>query len=186
MKLRKKLLCHPGDKRHLAEDQGQDAPWGISTHRMTRKSGSGENSASCCPLGGGGREEGWHCLQFPVCAKEAAGMKTELGMRWNWQWGGRMRFGTSGVQESFRTGALEIGKGWVGCRNHSRLNTALGYPHTPDPFQTLKWQKRLFIVKLKYIITKKTGEETPATNVWKLESKQVELTQQTQESWILH
>lgn len=26
MKLRKKLLCHPGDKRHLAEDQGQDTP----------------------------------------------------------------------------------------------------------------------------------------------------------------
>ena len=28
MKLQKKLLCHPGDKRHLAEDQGQDTPGG--------------------------------------------------------------------------------------------------------------------------------------------------------------
>lgn len=37
MKLQKKLLCHQGDKRHLAEDQGQDTPWGISTHRQTRK-----------------------------------------------------------------------------------------------------------------------------------------------------
>lgn len=40
MKLRKKVLYHPGNKRCLAEDLGQDTPWGISTHRENRKSGS--------------------------------------------------------------------------------------------------------------------------------------------------
>lgn len=62
MKLREKLLCHSGDKRHLAEDQGHDTPWDISTHRETRKSGSSWNPNSLCPLGGGSMREGWALL----------------------------------------------------------------------------------------------------------------------------
>lgn len=82
MKLRKKLLCHPGDKRHLAEDQGQDTPWGISTHSGTRK------SASCCPLRGGGTEEGGTaykhlCVQQKQlgCKRKQACAETESEIR---------------------------------------------------------------------------------------------------------
>lgn len=71
MKLRKKVLYHPGDKRHLAGDQGQATPWGISTHRETRQSGSRWNSTTHCPLGGGeGKEAG--TAYTPTWATEAA------------------------------------------------------------------------------------------------------------------
>ena len=82
MKLEEETASHPGDKRHLAEDQGgAGAPWGTSNNRETRKSGSSWNSTSCYPLKGGGTEGGWQCLQTPVCATEAAGIKMEIGMR---------------------------------------------------------------------------------------------------------
>lgn len=53
-------------------------------------------------------EDGKHCLQIPVCATEAAGRKTEIGMSGESE---SEMVGTSGVPESFSTGPLEIGKG---------------------------------------------------------------------------
>lgn len=98
MKLRKKVQCHPGDKRHLAEDQGQANPWGSSTHRETRKSGISGILLSSTPE----RWKGGH-LTAPVCETEAAKIKPSLGGGAHQRQlgvGGRVWSETSRCQES--------------------------------------------------------------------------------------
>lgn len=121
--------------------EGQGAPWDTGNNSKTRKSGSSWNSTSCYPLWGGGTEGGWQCLQTPVCAAEAAGIKMEIGMCWNWKWDGRMRSGVSGTWERFSTGALEIRKEWIWHWNNSLLNPDLN--NTYDSFQTPQMTEKI-------------------------------------------
>lgn len=69
-------------------------------------------------------------------------MKMVLGMCWDWEWDARMKFGTLGAWESVSHGALEIGKGWVWCRNHL-LNPDLDYTYTSLPSKPLKMTEKV-------------------------------------------
>lgn len=172
MKLRKKLLCHPGHKRHLAEAQGHDTPWGTSTYRKTR---SLEIAGFLLPAAlweGGGREKGGTAYKHLLCNRKGWS-EHGTGPRWNGAGDGRMKFRTSGAWERFS--ALETGKGWVWCKNHSLLKPDLDYTHVSLPFKLLKMTEKtvcLFVCKSEVhrnLKKKKKGEKIPATKV--LESR---------------
>lgn len=172
MKLRKKLLCHPGHKRHLAEAQGHDTPWGTSTYRKTR---SLEIAGFLLPAAlweGGGREKGGTAYKHLLCNRKGWS-EHGTGPRWNGAGDGRMKFRTSWARERFS--ALEIGKGWVWCKNHSLLKPDLDYTHVSLPFKLLKMTEKtvcLFVCKSEVhrnLKKKKKGEKIPATKV--LESR---------------